>query len=105
MGINISQGDKILITLRAPDQNLASASFATRFKKTDDSDLEIPNGQHTANPDQTTYKGYFTIALTASDTLQLKVGSGSNFVTKITQTDTILQYHGTITIRESPFNE
>ncbi len=104
MAIKITQGDKIVLTLRAPDQNLTGASLETIFVGEDGAEVEIPNGQHTVK-DQSTYPGQFEIALTAENTLAMVVGSGSRFVTKITQTETILQYHGVITVRASPFNE
>lgn len=99
-----TQGDAFTLDLIAYDQtgtphDLTDSTFSSTFINEDGSILTIDNSAHTANPDQITFKGWFTMYF--SGTQSLKVLRNSNFLTKVTQSPDILQFHGTLQILSS----
>ena len=104
--ITITQGDEVEISLRCPDHNLTGATLTTRLRKADDTWLELADGVHTKDADQTTNPGLFTLALTEEQTALLKIGR-STLVTKVEQVGTIRQFHGVdiLLVRDTPFDD
>lgn len=105
MPIVITQGDQTTITLTAPDTDLTGATIVTVFPKSDGTTYTISSSAHAINASQTTYKGRFTISLTAADTGSLNPGPNQNFYTKVTSGTTITHFHGhaLLTVKKLPF--
>jgi hypothetical protein len=86
--IFFTQGDTPNLLLTAVNAqgnpiNLTGATFTTIFRSTDGTTVTFPNGQHTANPDQTNYTGEYVLALSASDTMSVPVGTNKEVITQI----------------------
>jgi hypothetical protein len=98
--LEITQGDSAQLSLTAQVGDdttafdLTGATFETKIKKQSGTYQTIPNSQHTADADQITNKGSFTISLLTSDTAKLKLGSGRDIVTKVTQGSEVTYFHG-----------
>lgn len=102
----ITQGDTPTLNMVAQSgdgalYDLTAASFKTRFQGPAGI-VEIPNSQHTANPDQVTNKGKFTIALTAINTAAIKAGVDLSVVTIVTQGSTITTFRGQSILTVNP---
>ena len=104
MAIEITQGDKLSITLTAPGTTLTGATLTTVFQKADGTTLSIANASHTL-ADQSSFVGRFQVALSATDTASLPVGPGQSFYTKVDFTTTITHFHGhgLLTVKSLPF--
>jgi hypothetical protein len=98
--IIFTQGDdQITITMQLKDENnagisLTGATFETKIKGAVQTFVTIPNDQHTADPDQTTNKGKFTMTMTAAQTGACKPGDTKEIVTKVVQSGVTIYYHG-----------
>lgn len=97
--LKISQGDTVVFQFTAKNGmgvpvNLTGASFVTEIRGPANVVRTFPNGQHTANPDQTLHTGEFTLALSDADTLSLALGRDQEIVTKITIGGSIVFFHG-----------
>ncbi len=98
--INVTQGDTATLTLYAKSgvgefHDLTGASFETKIKKTDGTFLTLANSVHTADGNQTTNKGKFTLALSAADTAALAAGV-REIVTKVTQTPSVVHFRAKV---------
>ncbi len=74
--------------------DLTGATFSTQVRGPGGTLVTFPNSQHTANPDQTTNKGKFTLTLTKENTDAIAVGEGHEVVTKITISSVVIFFHG-----------
>ncbi len=97
--ITFTQGDTPTLVLYAQDgdgnlMDLSGAVFTTQILSDQKAKLTIANAAHTADSNQTTHKGKFTIALTADDTQKCGIGSGKDIVTKIVQSGGTVYLHG-----------
>lgn len=91
--ITLTQGDAVTVTLTCPGLDLTGAVLTTNFR-TDAADVVIPNVQHTIDPDQSANKGKFTLALQASDTNQMAIGTELSIITTVTQGPSVIHFHG-----------
>jgi len=96
--LTITQGDTVTFNLTAKNAglpvDLTGAVFTTTMRGPGGLVRTFPNGQHTANPNQTTHKGEFTLALSAADTASLVVFSGLEVLTKIVIGAATVYFHG-----------
>jgi hypothetical protein len=97
--IIISQGDNAILTLIAQNGdgtpiNLTGASFSTQIMGPTGTPVVFGNSQHTANPDQVDFTGYFTLTLAQTDTANLGAGSNKEIVTLITLNSNQVSFHG-----------
>lgn len=97
--IKFTQGDTVTIEFYAEDSNglridLSGATFSTQIKGYRGSIVTIDNSSHTADPDQVTNKGKFTVSLTSAQTLLMDSGDKKDIVTKIVQGASTIHYHG-----------
>lgn len=94
----ITQGDTVTFNFTAKNAglpvDLTGAVFTTTIRGPGGVVRTFPNGQHTANPNQTAHKGEFTLALTALDTASLVVASGLEILTKIVIGSATVYFHG-----------
>lgn len=100
--IKITRGDTALLNLKATNGEgdpvaLTGAVFSTKIRAADGTNVTFPNGQHTANPDQSgAGKGKFTLQLSISDTNELQVGVNHEVVTKVVISASTIYYRGQI---------
>lgn len=97
--LKVTQGDTPTFQLTAQlgsgiPYDLTGAVFTTVMKGPNGIVVAFPNSQHTANPNQTTNKGQFTLALTAVDTNSLGIGQYKEIITKVVQGSVVTQFHG-----------
>lgn len=98
--LQITQGDTAVFNLVAtlgPTASLfdlTAATFVTSITNADGTVATIPNGQHTANPDQVGAKGQFTLSLTSAQTLLLKTDKKKEIITQVTQGVNVAYFHG-----------
>lgn len=104
--IEITQGDTLPWVLTAEDgdgaeYDLTGAVFETLVKKADGTILTLPDASHTADPDQVTNKGLFTIQLTTSESESLKIKAAQDVLVKITQGGAVytLRGEGILTVK------
>lgn len=74
--------------------DLTGAVFTTQIRGPSGEVETFTNSQHTANPNQTTHKGEFTLSLSSMDTASLALGTGLEVVTKIVQGASTVYFHG-----------
>lgn len=97
--LKITQGDTVVFNFTAKTAGgtpvtLTGASFQTQMKSEDGDVVTFGNSKHTANPNQVTNKGKFTLTLTAEDSASIGEGANKDIVTKITIGSQIIYYHG-----------
>ena len=98
--IIFTQGDdNFNMTMTATDADgnavdLTGATFETRLLGTQGRVVSVPNAQHTADADQVTNKGKYTINLLAANTNACAPGDTKDIVTKVTIGTTTISYHG-----------
>lgn len=97
--VTITQGDTPTITLTAQtgsgtNFDLTGATFQTQILGPNGTIATFANSKHTADPDQTTNTGKFTLTLTAADTALIGVGVDREIVTKVTQGSSVTYFHG-----------
>lgn len=97
--IVMTKGDAANLVLYAVDgdgvaQDLTGATFTSYMVGPNGAKVVLSNSKHTADIDQVTNKGKFVLALSASDTLALLVGSEKEILTKVTQGSSVVYYHG-----------
>lgn len=97
--LTITQGDTALFDFTATTGegmpfDLTGATFTTLIRAVDGTNLIVPNDQHTANPDQVTFPGKFTMSLTTDNTMDLQLGPCHEIVTKVVQPSSVIQFHG-----------
>lgn len=92
--ITLTQGDAIPLTLTCTGLDLTGATITTRFKTAEETDVVIPNSQHTPDADQSANRGKFVVALTATNTNQMVEGTELSIITTITQGSSIIHFHG-----------
>jgi hypothetical protein len=68
--------------------------FTTYFLGYQGQVLQYDNAQHTADPDQVTNRGDFTLTLSSSDTALVPAGQYKEVVTKIVLLAKTVYYHG-----------
>lgn len=95
--IIITQGDTANLGLTAVDGSgnpidLTGAAFTTYIRGANGVVLTYPNGQHTANPDQTNFKGQYVLALANTDTQNIPFGNNKEIVTLIVIGATQINY-------------
>ena len=82
-----TQGDQVVLNLTALQSgvpvDLTSAVFSTQIRGPNQTIVTFGNSQHTANPDQTNFKGKFTLSLSSTDTASLLPYSGLEILTQI----------------------
>lgn len=96
--LRITQGDTVVFNLTAKNAgatvDLTGAVFTTTIRGPGGLIRTFANGQHTANPNQTTHKGEFTLTLSALDTASLPVWAGLEILTKIVISAATVYFHG-----------
>lgn len=97
--LKISQGDTVVFQFTAKNGMgvpvvLTGAVFTTEIRGPANVVRSFPNGQHTANPDQSAHPGEFTLALSALDTASLALGRDQEIVTKIVIDPSTIFFHG-----------
>ena len=97
--ITITQGDTPTLVLTAQtgsgaNFDLTGASFQTQIMGLNGAIATFGNSKHTADPDQTTYTGKYTLTLTAADTQSILAGTDREVVTKVTQGSVVTYFHG-----------
>jgi hypothetical protein len=96
--LTITQGDVVTLNLTAINNgvtfDLTGAIFTTTVRGPGGVIRVFPNSQHTANPNQTTHKGEFQLALSSADTASLVVWEGLEILTKVVIGSAILYFHG-----------
>lgn len=96
--LKITQGDTAVINFTAKSGGspitLTGATFETKVKGPDGEVVTFANSKHTANPNQVTNKGKFTLTLDETDTASIGQGDNKDVVTKITIGASVIYYHG-----------
>lgn len=97
--LRISQGDAVIFRLTAKDGdglriNLTGATFTTFIKGELGVIQSFPNDQHTVNPNQTTHRGEYELALSVSDTESLAVGNKKDVLTLVELAESTFYLHG-----------
>lgn len=106
----ITQGDTALLTLIATDGfnnpiDITGATFTTYVRGIDGTPISFPNSQHTGNPDQVNFRGYFTLALSSINTNSIPTSQPNvpkEVITDIVIGSTTINYRGQILIVLSP---
>ena len=98
--LKITQGDTVTFNLTAQNGNnipfdLTGAVFTSQIKGPGGTVVVIPDAQHVANPDQNTYTGKYTMALTSLNTLACDIGEDMAIITKVVQGVSTIYFHGT----------
>lgn len=83
----ITQGDQVVISLQTLNSglpvDLTGAVFTTTILGPNQTVVSFADGQHTANPDQINFKGWFTLALSGNNTQSLEIFTGLEVLTKV----------------------
>jgi hypothetical protein len=101
-GLKVTEGDALTLALRAKTGSssyldLTAAVFETKLVgKT--GIKTIGDSSHVKAADQVANPGRFTLALTAAETADLKLGARKEIITKVTQGSSVLHFHGVIEI-------
>ena len=99
-GIYFSQGDNnitlnlIAASAEGSPVDLTGASLTSLMIGPAGTFVSIPNSQHTVNPDQLNYKGYYTITLLAANTAATMYGQNKDLTTQSTQGTVTVSYQG-----------
>lgn len=96
--MTITQGDTPTFTLTAQNgdgtnYDLTGAVFTTQILGKAGTIVTLANAAHTADADQTTNKGKFTLVLTAANTQALLLGPEHEIVTKVVQGSLVTYFH------------
>lgn len=97
--IEFTQGDTAVLELTATDGDdnpidLTDAIFTSFFRNAQGLTIPFPNSQHTADPDQITNRGQYTLSLGIADTQSIPQGPYKEIITKIDIGLTTIYYHG-----------
>lgn len=97
--VAFTQGDDVVLNLRARQGDgsyvdLTGATFSTTMRGIDNIDVTFANAKHTADPDQVTNKGRFTLTLNPTDTDSVKIGMNNEIVTKVVIASKTVYFHG-----------
>lgn len=97
--ISFTINDTAALQFIAQDGNgnpidLTGASLQTTLLGPQGTLVVFNDSKHSINPDQTGFKGYFTLNLLQTDTAQCAEGENKDVLTQVTQGSSVITYRG-----------